>query len=135
MAGAVRFTTEELIEIESRIVTAAERALAIEQEVFAELAAAIAAQEQQLGELAAALAELDCEAALAQLAAEQGYTRPVLDDSGAFEIRGGRHPGGRAGIEVRQGRRLHRERLRAGDAAPPTCRRASTRWRRRASGW
>jgi DNA mismatch repair protein MutS len=92
MAGAVRFTTEELIEIESRIVTAAEQALAIEQEVFAELSAAIAAQEQQLGELAGALAELDCEAGLAQLAAEQSYTRPVLDDSSAFEIRGGRHP-------------------------------------------
>src|SRR5204863_5657079 len=39
MAGAVRFTTPELIETESRIVAAAERALAIEQEVFAELAA------------------------------------------------------------------------------------------------
>ena len=55
MAGAVRFTTPELIETESRIVAAAERALAIEQEVFAELAAAIAAEEQALGELAAAL--------------------------------------------------------------------------------
>jgi DNA mismatch repair protein MutS len=92
MAGAVRFITEELIETEGRIVTAAEQALAIEQEVFAELSAAIAGQEQQLGELAGALAELDCEAGLAQLAAEQSYTRPVLDDSGAFEIRGGRHP-------------------------------------------
>jgi DNA mismatch repair protein MutS len=92
MAGAVRFTTKELVETESRIVTAAEQALAIEQQVFAELSAAIAAQEHQLGELATALAELDCEAGLAQLASEQSYTRPVLDDSGAFEIRGGRHP-------------------------------------------
>ena len=92
MAGAVRFTTPELIETESRIVAAAERALAIEQEVFAELAAAIAAEEQALGRLAAALAELDCEAGLAELAAEQGYARPLLDDSTTFEIRGGRHP-------------------------------------------
>ena len=92
MAGAVRFTTEELIEIESRIVAAAERALAIEQEVFAELAAAVAAHEQALGELAAALAELDCEAGLAELAAEQGYTRPDARRQHAFEIRGGRHP-------------------------------------------
>ena len=92
MAGAVRFTTPELVETESRIVAAAERALSIEQEVFAELAAAIAAEEQALGQLAAALAELDCEAGLAELAAEQGYARPVLDDSTTFEIRGGRHP-------------------------------------------
>jgi DNA mismatch repair protein MutS len=92
MAGAVRFTTPELVETEGRIVSAADRALAIEQEVFDELAGRIGAQERALGELAGALARLDCEAALAQIAAEQGYTRPVLDDTTTFEIRGGRHP-------------------------------------------
>jgi DNA mismatch repair protein MutS len=92
MAGAVRFTTAELTEAERRILASGERALAIEQEVFAELATAIAAEEPALGELAAALAGLDCEAGLAELAAEQNYARPVLDDSTAFEIRGGRHP-------------------------------------------
>jgi DNA mismatch repair protein MutS len=92
MAGAVRFTTPELADTESRIVAAAERALTLEQEVFAELAAAIAGEEQALGRLAAALAELDCEAGLAEAAAEQSYARPVVDDSATFEIRGGRHP-------------------------------------------
>ena len=92
MAGAVRFTTPELIETEGRIVSAADRALAIEQEVFAELAGAIAEEERSLGDLAGALARLDCEAGLAQLAAEEGYTRPALDDSTVFEIRSGRHP-------------------------------------------
>jgi DNA mismatch repair protein MutS len=91
MAGAVRFTTEELVETESRIVASADRALALEQEIFAELAAAVLSHEQALGELAAALAELDCEAGLAEVAAEQGYVRPVLDDSITLEIRGGRH--------------------------------------------
>ena len=76
----------------SRIVSAADRSLALEQEVFAELAAAIAREERALGELAAALAELDCEAALAEVAVEQSYVRPHLDDSAAFDIRGGRHP-------------------------------------------
>jgi DNA mismatch repair protein MutS len=92
MAGAMRFTTEELIETEGRIVGAAERALAIEQEVFNRLVTAILAEERPLGELAAALAALDCETALAHIAAEQGYVRPVVDDSTVFEIRGGRHP-------------------------------------------
>ncbi len=92
MAGAVRFTTTELVETESRIVSAADRALAIEQEVFAELAGAIAAEERALGDLAGALARLDCEAGLARLAAEEGYTRPHLDDSTTFEVRAGRHP-------------------------------------------
>jgi DNA mismatch repair protein MutS len=92
MAGAVRFTTAELTEAERGILVSGERALAIEQEVFAELAAAVAAEEPALGELATALAALDCEAGLAELATEQSYTRPVLDDGTAFEIRGGRHP-------------------------------------------
>jgi DNA mismatch repair protein MutS len=45
-----------------------------------------------MGRLAMALAELDCTAALAEVAAEQGYTRPVLDEGTTFDIRGGRHP-------------------------------------------
>ena len=92
MAGAVRFTTAELVETESRIIASADRALGLEQEVFAELAAAVAAQEQALGEVAAALAELDCEAGLAEVADEQGYVRPQLGSGMTFEIRGGRHP-------------------------------------------
>jgi DNA mismatch repair protein MutS len=92
MAGAVRFTTAELVETESRIIASADRALGLEQEVFAELAAAVAAHERPLGEVAAALAELDCEASLAEVAAEQGYVRPTLHESTTFEIRGGRHP-------------------------------------------
>jgi DNA mismatch repair protein MutS len=92
MAGAMRFATEELRKTESRIVSAADRALALEQDIFAELASAVAAQARALGEVAGALAELDCEAGLAEVAAREGYVRPVLDDSTAFEIVGGRHP-------------------------------------------
>ncbi len=92
MAGAVRFSTDELGETEALIVSAAERALALEQEIFDELARGILQQQQALSAVAAALAELDCEAGLAELAAEQGYTRPVLVAGTAFDIRGGRHP-------------------------------------------
>jgi DNA mismatch repair protein MutS len=92
MAGGVRFTTQELAETETRIVSAAERALAIEQAIFTELCAAISADERALSAVAAAMAELDCEAALAQTAVEHGYARPVVDDSVTFEVIGGRHP-------------------------------------------
>jgi DNA mismatch repair protein MutS len=92
MAGATRFVTQELSETEARIVSAAHRALALEQDIFTELAAAAVAEAKALGQAAAALAELDCVAALAEVAVEQSYARPVLDDSITFEIRGGRHP-------------------------------------------
>ena len=92
MANAVRFASDELVETEGRIASAAERALALEQEVFSELARAIAEAERALSDLAAALAELDHTAALAELAAGEAYVRPVIDDTCAFEVRGGRHP-------------------------------------------
>jgi DNA mismatch repair protein MutS len=92
MANAVRFTTGELEEIEGRIASAAERALAIEQEVFDELAGAVVKNAQAMASLAGALAELDVYASLAELAVIEAYVRPALDESTAFEIRGGRHP-------------------------------------------
>ncbi len=92
MANAMRFSTAELIDIEGRIAAAAERALGIEQEVFNELATAVAKHERGLLDTARALAELDCVASLAEVAREQGYVRPVIDNGAAFEIRGGRHP-------------------------------------------
>jgi DNA mismatch repair protein MutS len=92
MANAVRFTTQELSEIEGRIASAADRALAIEQEIFAELSAAVSREERTLTDIAAALAEIDHTTALAHLAHNERYVRPRIDDSSAFEIRGGRHP-------------------------------------------
>ena len=92
MANAVRFTTVELSEIEGRIASAAERALSIEQEIFAKLASAVGDAERSLTLMAAALAELDCTAALAELAADENYTRPVVDETLTFDVRGGRHP-------------------------------------------
>ncbi|MGZ5889427.1 MAG: DNA mismatch repair protein MutS, partial [Hyphomicrobium sp.] len=92
MANAVRFSTPELIETEGRIASATERALSLEQEVFTELSEAVRREERGLSEIAAALAELDATAGLAELARHEGYTRPVVDGSEAFEIRGGRHP-------------------------------------------
>jgi DNA mismatch repair protein MutS len=92
MANAVRFSTAELVDIEGRIASASERALSLEQEIFAELAAAVEADHQGLGRIAAALAELDATAALAELARDESYARPLIDESQTFEIRGGRHP-------------------------------------------
>ncbi|MEZ5840313.1 MAG: DNA mismatch repair protein MutS [Hyphomicrobiales bacterium] len=92
MAGAVRFSTTELGELEARIANAGDRALAIELAVFAELAAMVVAAGEPLKRTAAALAALDVAAALAARADEGGYCRPVIDGSLAFAIDGGRHP-------------------------------------------
>ncbi|HXQ66714.1 MAG TPA: DNA mismatch repair protein MutS [Alphaproteobacteria bacterium] len=99
MAGAVRFTTSELAELEEKIARAADKALALELELFAELVAAVLARAEAIAEAAAALATLDVAAGLATLALERRYARPLVDSSLAFEIAGGRHPTVEAALE------------------------------------
>ncbi|MEO1640772.1 MAG: DNA mismatch repair protein MutS [Pseudomonadota bacterium] len=91
-ANQVRFTTVELSEIETRILNAGGRALEIEKQVFEDLRQAIIAEAAPLGALARALAEIDLTAALAHLAVTENWVRPIVDDSRAFAITGGRHP-------------------------------------------
>ncbi|WP_029060676.1 DNA mismatch repair protein MutS [Labrenzia sp. DG1229] len=92
MAGAMRFTTTELADLESKIASAGERALAIELEVFDQLGQAIIETGDAIKAAAHGLSILDVSAALAKLAQEENYSRPAIDDSRAFEIKGGRHP-------------------------------------------
>ena len=92
LAGQVRFTSTELGELEAKIASAAERSLGLELEIFERLAAAVIADSAALKACAEALACLDVASALAQLAAERDYARPIVDDSLAFVIEGGRHP-------------------------------------------
>ena len=92
IASAVRFTTPELAELETRISRAAERALALELKAFDDLCAAARERAAQITQAAQAIATLDVSSGLAELAVEQRWTRPVVDDSLAFDIKGGRHP-------------------------------------------
>ena len=92
MAGAMRFTTTELADLESKIASAGERSLAIELEIFDRLAGAIIEAGEAIKAAAHGLSILDVSAALAKLAQEENYARPTVDDSRAFDIRGGRHP-------------------------------------------
>jgi len=92
MKNAVRFTTVELGELEGKLASAADKALALELELFAELVQAVIAEADVIARAAAALALFDVEASLAEFAEDHTYTRPVIDESRAFQIVGGRHP-------------------------------------------
>ena len=92
MQGAMRFSTVALSELESKIASAADRALALELGLFERLALLVLDHEQALKQAADALAILDVGAALAERAEESGWTRPILDTGLAFNIKGGRHP-------------------------------------------
>jgi DNA mismatch repair protein MutS len=91
-ANAMRFTTVELSDLESRIANAAESALAIELSAFDKMSEAVVAAADPIKKAALALATLDVAAGLACLADEQAYCRPSVDLSVNFLIEGGRHP-------------------------------------------
>jgi DNA mismatch repair protein MutS len=92
MAGAMRFTTTDLAELESKISSAADRALALELRLFDDLVADVLARRLEVAEAAAALAALDLAAAMAERAVEGQWVRPEIAAGAEFEIRGGRHP-------------------------------------------
>jgi len=92
MAGAMRFTTNALIDLEAKIASAADRALALELESFERLRQACLAEGERLRGFGVALAEVDVAAALAELAVKRNWTKPLVDASLVFRIEGGRHP-------------------------------------------
>ena len=92
IAGGERFLTEELKELESKILTADERRKALEAELFSALVEEVTARERLLHALASFVAALDVASSLAELAAAGGYTRPVVDEGRVIAIREGRHP-------------------------------------------
>jgi DNA mismatch repair protein MutS len=92
MVDAMRFTSVELGELESRISGAAGRALALELAVFEELTAAVLGEAEGIAAASKALAALDVSASHAELAVELAWTRPVVDDGLTFRIEGARHP-------------------------------------------
>ncbi|WP_171212181.1 DNA mismatch repair protein MutS [Ruegeria sp. HKCCA5426] len=91
-ANQVRFTTVELSEIETRILNAGNLALEIEKRLYQRLSSEILALAARLNQAARGLAELDLTTALANLAREENWCRPQVDNSRAFGIKGGRHP-------------------------------------------
>ena len=92
MANAMRFTTTELADLESRIANAADRALAIELAAFDRMVEAVTGNAEAIKKGARAIAVIDVAAGLALLAEEWGYRRPTVDASRMFAIEGGRHP-------------------------------------------
>ena len=92
LTSGERYITQELKELESKILGAHERLIALEHRLFSELLETIGGQLDRIQRTANAVAELDVLAALAQVAAENNYCRPVVDDSDELAITEGRHP-------------------------------------------
>jgi len=92
LVNAERFTTPELKELERKILDAEEKILELEREIFTQVRAFAAEHAGRIRQTAGAIAELDVTAALAQVAAQNRYTRPRFSEEDEMRILGGRHP-------------------------------------------
>ncbi|MCI9121301.1 MAG: DNA mismatch repair protein MutS [Oscillibacter sp.] len=92
LAGAERYITQELKDLEQSILTASDRVTALEYELFTALRQEVSAAAGRVQKSAAAVAEADVLASLAAVAVRNNYCRPDVDESGTIEIREGRHP-------------------------------------------
>lgn len=92
LTNCERFITQELKELEGKIISAKDRSTALEYEVFCDVRSAVAQQVQRLQKTARAIAALDVLASLAQTAVNNNYVCPVITNDGVIEIKDGRHP-------------------------------------------
>ncbi len=92
LVAAERYITQELKEIESKILTAQDQRLALEFELFLDIRLQVAEAGTRLQKTAAALARIDCLSSLAEAAERYNYVRPKLDHEMGICIRQGRHP-------------------------------------------
>ncbi|HET9637826.1 MAG TPA: DNA mismatch repair protein MutS, partial [Allosphingosinicella sp.] len=92
LAGVVRFNAPDLHEQAVRVGQAGAHALAAEATHLEELTQAALARAEPIAAAADALARLDVASALAERAAEGGWSRPRFAGHNCFEIEGGRHP-------------------------------------------
>ncbi len=92
LVNAERFTTPELKEYETRILTAQERSGEIERRIFAELRRQLLEAAGRMRETARKVAEIDLLGCFAHLAALRGWTKPQVEESGVLEFVQARHP-------------------------------------------
>ncbi|MEM8507633.1 MAG: DNA mismatch repair protein MutS [Bacteroidota bacterium] len=92
LVNAERYITEELKSYEAKILGAEERILQLEQQLFEQLLVWMQEYISPVQQNARVIAQLDCLTGFAQLAQDNQYTRPNMDDSTALVISGGRHP-------------------------------------------
>lgn len=92
LANSIRYTTNELKALESKIISARDAAINLEIKIFGQLCMRIIEHADEITMTAYAISEIDMLTSFAELAIQYSYTRPVVDDSYEFNIQKGRHP-------------------------------------------
>ncbi|MFA9397162.1 MAG: DNA mismatch repair protein MutS [Clostridiaceae bacterium] len=92
LANAERYITEELKEMESKILGAEEKLLKLEYSLFIEIRDKIESEVERMKKSAKILAQLDSLSSLAKVALDNNYCKPKINEKGEINIKEGRHP-------------------------------------------
>ncbi len=92
LANAERYITQDLKDLETRVLGAKDRAAALEYALFQEVRTAAAERLDRIQKTADAVARLDVLCSFAQVAVARNYVCPVIDMNGVINIKNGRHP-------------------------------------------
>lgn len=92
LANNMRFSTPELMEIQEKVMGAAEKALNFEQALFNELVQDVLDQDGAISQIISSISYMDLISSFATLASVEGYCRPTLTEDRVFRIKRGRHP-------------------------------------------
>ena len=92
LTNCERFITDELKQLENRLLTAKDKVFQLEYEIFNGIRETVASAANRVRRTAAAIARLDAMCSLATVAVENNYCRPLITNNGVISIKGGRHP-------------------------------------------
>lgn len=93
LANAERYVTEELKQLEEKIIGAEEKSLKLEQHIFEGVKDVLLKNLERMQDTAEAIAELDCLVSFASVSKDNNYVRPIIVDADRpLDIVGGRHP-------------------------------------------
>ena len=92
LANCERYITEELKEMEAKVLGASDKLCSLEYELFCDIRATVADNSVRIQKTAALLAETDVYYSLATVAAKNRYVRPEIASNDEIDIRDGRHP-------------------------------------------
>lgn len=92
LVNAERFTTPELKDYETKVLTAQDRCVEIEKRLFTELRQRLMQDTGRIRKTSSLVAQIDLLSSFAHLAALRNYSKPLLETSPLLEIVGGRHP-------------------------------------------
>ncbi len=92
LTNCERYINEELKDAEAKVLGARDRIEKLEYDLYREILSKVADELSRFQKTAAAIARLDVMRSFAEVACNNGYSRPLVDNSGKITITGGRHP-------------------------------------------